>query len=102
MHGGFLIERFSNTIQIIFAKNAHPLHTHLKRHHPGVTITVAGEKKKICANPAQDTISTTPVWEFRNANAITKFIGVFIAADLRPFSVVDKQAVFFFSLNYEP
>ena len=38
---------------------------------------------------------TTPVWEFRNANAITKFIGVFIAADLRPLSVVDKQAVFF-------
>ena len=56
-----------------------------------------------CANPAHNTISTTPVWEFRNANAITKFIGVFIAADLRPFSVVDKQAFFFnFPLNYEP
>ena len=44
------------------------------------------------------THSTTPVWGFRNATAITKFIGVFIAADLRPFSVVDTQAV---SLNYE-
>ena len=37
------------------------------------------------------------------ANAITKFSGVFIAADLRPFSVVDEQAVFLnFSRNYEP
>jgi hypothetical protein len=52
-------------------------------------------KKTSCANPAHDNISTTPVWEFRNANAITKFIGVFIAADLRPFIVNDKQAVFF-------
>ena len=78
------------------------MHTHLKRHHRGVTITVAVEKKTSCANPAHDTISTTPVWEFRNANAITKFIGVFIVADLRPFSVVNKKAVFFnFPLNYE-
>jgi hypothetical protein len=53
-------------------------------------------------NPAHDTISTTPVWEFRNANAITKFIGVFIAADLRPFSVVDKQAVFLYFPRYVP
>ena len=76
---------------------------HLKRHHPGVTITVAVEKKKSCANPAHNTISTTPVWEFRHANAISKYIGVFIAADLRPFSVVDNRAVFLnFPLNYEP
>ena len=61
------------------------------------------ENKSICANPGPDTISTTPVWEFRNANATTKFIVFFIAADLRPFSVVDKQAVIFkFPLNYEP
>ena len=34
---------------------------------------------------------------------MTKFIGVFIVADLRPFSVDDKQAVLFnFPLNYEP
>ena len=61
-------------------------------------------KKRICANPAHHTISTTPVGEFRNANAITKFIGVFIAADLWPFSVVDEQAVLKKKnpLNYEP
>ena len=80
------------------------MHAHLKRHHPGVTIAVAVKKPKTsCSNPAHDTISTTPVWEFRNANALTKFIAVFIAADLRPFSVVDKQAVFLnLPLNYEP
>jgi hypothetical protein len=66
----------------------------LKRHHPGVSITVAVKKKTSCGNPAHDTISTTPVWEFRNAIAMTKFIGVFIVADLWPFSVVDKQANF--------
>ena len=32
-----------------------------------------------CTNPAHNTISTTPLWEFSNANAITKIIGVFIA-----------------------
>ena len=58
------------------------MHTHLKRHQPGVTISVAVEKKTSFANPGHDTISTTAVWEFRNANTITKFIGVFIAADL--------------------
>ena len=74
------------------------MHTHLKRHHPGVTITGAVKNKNKLCKPSS---STTPVWEFRNANAITKFIGVFIAADLRPFSVVDKQAVFLnFPLNY--
>ena len=62
------------------------MHTHLKRHHEGVTITVAVKK---------NTISTTPVWEFRNANAITKFIGVFIAAYLRS----EKHFFFHFPLN---
>jgi hypothetical protein len=57
------------------------------------------EKKASCANPAHDTISATPIWEFRNAKAITKSIGVFIAADLRPFSVVDKQANKMFPLT---
>ena len=66
------------------------MHTHLKRQHPGVTISVAVEKKTSFANPGHDTISTTAVWEFRNANTITKFVGVFIAAYLR----VEKQAVF--------
>ena len=61
------------------------------------------EKKASCANPAYGTISTIPVWEFRNANSITKFIGVFIAVDLRSFSIVDKQAGFLnFPRNYEP
>ena len=45
----------------------------------------------------KNSISEFPVWEFRNANAITKFIGVFIDAYRR----VEKQAVFLnFPRNY--
>ena len=103
VRGGFLIELFSNIIRIllseyriVFLTEMHIPSTRIFKGTIQVWLSLLLWKKNELCKPSSQHYFITPVWEFRNANAITKFIGVFIAADLRPFSVVDKQAVFFF------
>ena len=65
--------------------NTSNMHTHLKRHHPGVTITVAARKKRAVQTQLPTLFQQPLSGTSERANAITKSIGVFIAADLRPF-----------------
>ena len=58
-------------------------------------LTVAVKKKRAVLTQLKTLFQQPLSGNSERENAITKSIGVFIAADLRPFSVVDKQAVFF-------
>lgn len=75
--------------------NTSAMATHLKRHHPGVSLT--GEKLKaqplITAAYKQSLPATSD-----RAKAITNAIGVFIGADMRPYSVVENNG-FKYMLN---
>lgn len=74
------------------AGNTSNMTTHLKRHHPNVDIT--GTRKKQSAKAVQMQIPMAfkqplPANSDR-AKGITNAIGVFIATDLRPYSVVEN------------
>ncbi|XP_057684886.1 E3 SUMO-protein ligase ZBED1 [Corythoichthys intestinalis] len=64
--------------------------THLKRHHPSVNIATTKRKTSV----VQTTLPTAFKQPFSGgsdrAKAITNAVGVFIAADLRPYSVVEN------------
>ncbi|XP_040183654.1 E3 SUMO-protein ligase ZBED1-like [Rana temporaria] len=64
--------------------------THLKRHHPGVPLT--GVKTKAVQQPLITAAFKQPlIPQSDRAKAITKAIGVFIGADMRPYSIVQNE-----------
>ncbi len=70
--------------------NTSSMATHLKRHHPGVSLT--GVKTKAAHQPLITTACKKPfAAQSDQAKAITNAIGVFIAADVRPYSVVQNE-----------
>ncbi|XP_073491217.1 E3 SUMO-protein ligase ZBED1-like [Aquarana catesbeiana] len=72
--------------------NTSSMATHLKRHHPGVSLTGVKLKTKATQQPLIIAAFTQPlVAQSDRAKAITKAIGVFIGADMRPYSVVQNE-----------
>ncbi len=70
--------------------NTSSMATHLKRHHTGVSLT--GVKTKAAQQPLITTAFKQPlVAQSDRAKAITNAIGVFIGADMRPYSVVQNE-----------
>ena len=69
--------------------NTSSMATHLKRHHPGVSLT--GVKTK-AQHPLITAAFMQPLaTQSDRAKAITKAIGVFIGAHMRPYSVVQNE-----------
>ncbi len=66
------------------------MQAHLRRHHPNIDIS--GTRKK---SQKQDTFPTAFRMKLQansdRAQTITKAIGVFMALDMRPFSVVEND-----------
>ncbi|XP_040188247.1 E3 SUMO-protein ligase ZBED1-like [Rana temporaria] len=72
--------------------NTSSMATHLKRHHPGVPLTVTGVKTKAVQQPLITAAFKQPlIPQSDRAKAITKAIGVFIGADMRPYSIVQNE-----------
>ncbi len=70
--------------------NTSSMATHLKRHHTGVSLT--GVKTKAAQQPLITAAFKQPlVAQSDRAKAITNAIGVFIGADMRPYSVVQNE-----------
>ena len=70
--------------------NTSSMFTHLKRHHPGVSLV--GEKTKAGQQPLITSAFKHPLpAQSDRAKAITNAIGVFIATDMRPYSVVQNE-----------
>lgn len=70
--------------------NTSSMATHLTRHHPGVSVT--GAKRKDAQQQLLTAAFKQPfAAESDRAKAITKSIGMFIAADMRPYSVVENK-----------
>ncbi|XP_059916026.1 E3 SUMO-protein ligase ZBED1-like [Gadus macrocephalus] len=64
--------------------------THLQRHHPGVSLT--GVKPKAAQQPLITAAFKQPLPpQSDRAKAITNAIGLFIGADMRPYSVVQNK-----------
>lgn len=64
--------------------------THLKRHHPNVNITGTRKKQTLVQTQLPVAFKQHLANNSDRAKAITNAIGVFIAADLRPYSVVEN------------
>ncbi len=70
--------------------NKSSMATHLKRHHAGVSLT--GVKTKAAQQPLITAAFKQPLGaQSDRAKAITNAIGVFIGADMRPYSVVQNE-----------
>lgn len=70
--------------------NTSSMATHLKRHHTGVSLT--GVKAKAAQQPLITAAFKQPLAaQSDRAKAITNAIGVFIGADMRPYSVVQNE-----------
>ena len=64
----------------------------MKRHHPGVSLTGVKMKTKAAQQPLISAAFKQPlVAQSDRAKAITNAIGVFIGADMRPYSVVQNE-----------
>ncbi|XP_041834649.1 zinc finger BED domain-containing protein 4-like [Melanotaenia boesemani] len=63
---------------------------HLKRHHPTVDLTAAKRKTTLVQTQLPAALKTPLPSHSDRAKAITNSIGVFIAMDLRPYSVVEN------------
>lgn len=70
--------------------NTSNLLTHLKRHHPHVNITATRRKMSLVQTQLPTAFKQPLPGESDRAKAITNAVGVFIAADLRPYSVVEN------------
>uniref|UniRef100_A0A3Q1GP89 T-cell immunomodulatory protein-like n=1 Tax=Acanthochromis polyacanthus TaxID=80966 RepID=A0A3Q1GP89_9TELE len=69
------------------SSNTLNLDTHLKKHHLSVTIPTAKKKQQTVQTMLSTSFHQILPSNSERAKAITKSIGVFIAADLRPYSV---------------
>ena len=70
--------------------NTSSMATHLQRHHPGVSLT--GVKPKAAQQPLITAAFKQPLPpQSDRAKAITNAIGLFIGADMRPYSVVQNK-----------
>ena len=77
--------------------NTSSMATHLKRHHPGVSLT--GVKTKAAQQPLIIAAFKQPlVAQSDRDKAVTHAVGVFKAADMRTDSVVQNEGFFFFFL----
>lgn len=65
--------------------------THLKRHHANVNITATRKKTSVVQTLLPSSFKQPLLGSSDRAKAVTNAIGVFIAADLRPYSVVENE-----------
>ena len=79
----------SSVIRYVFGNTSNML-THLKRHHPHVHIATTLRKTSVVQTNLPTEFKQPIPGESDRAKAITNAIGVFIAADLRPYSVVEN------------
>ncbi|XP_034034592.1 zinc finger BED domain-containing protein 1-like [Thalassophryne amazonica] len=72
--------------------NTSSMAAHLKRHHPGMLAPASGSKMSAAHQPLITSAFKHPLAaESDRAKAITNAIGVFIAADIRPYSVAQNK-----------
>ena len=70
------------------SRNTSDMATHLKRHHPGVkNAAVHSAKQPLITAAFKQPLAA----QSDRAKAITNAIGLFIAADMRPYSVVQNK-----------
>ncbi|KAL7881094.1 hypothetical protein SRHO_G00033480 [Serrasalmus rhombeus] len=73
------------------AANTSTMKRHLQHHHSTVLKSTAAPVKKTSQTTLTNTFGPQLPQSSVRATAITRDIGVFIAADMRPFSVVENQ-----------
>lgn len=84
------------------AGNTTNLLTHLKRHHPTVKIMATRRKSSVVQTQITSAFNKPLPKTSDRAKAITRGIGVYIASDLRPYSVVENSGFKYMFKILEP